>query len=517
MSSSQSVAVAKDPNIDGGWGWMIVFSTFIIHVITDGVMFSFGVFYQPFLEFFETTGALASLVMSIFVGTCCVAGPLASALVNKYGCRVVSILGTVVSCLGFLLSIFASNIWLLFLTIGVISGVGFGLIYLPTIVSVALHFNLKRSSAMGISMAGSGIGSMAFAPFLEWLISYYGSWKGALLITTGLTLHCFIFSFFYREFEAVVEIPIPLDEEGQPSLTEIQELVDPFGLPLPLTQAQPSRQMSIVGSNIYLRRQSVASNQPGLMQKPDILYFGSAVVEDEATDEETQHLPVVPSTIPSAISSLTAQREPCLGFAKTLREMLRVSLLGNYVFLVFSLSSLLHYFGLTAPLVFIVHRSTEMNIADSSQGSLLLSIMGVTNMLGKVIVGFWADKTKFSRLNIYSILLLVNGVATMMTSLITQYYQMAVYSAVFGLTVGGSLSLSSIVMVDLLGMDSLNNAYGIFLLVTGISTFVGTPLTGIFHDMTGNYDLGFWAAGGMVILGSLLLFAIPPIQKRFPQ
>ncbi|KAF8782451.1 Monocarboxylate transporter 14 like protein [Argiope bruennichi] len=463
-----SLTVAKDPNIDGGWGWMVVFSTFIIHVITDGVMYSFGVFYAQFLEYFETTGALASLVMSIFVGSCCVAG------------------------------------------------LGFGLIYLPTIVSVALHFNLKRSSAMGISMAGSGIGSMLFAPFLEWLINYYGSWKGALIITTGLTLHCLVFSFFYREFEAVVEIPIPMDIEGEPSLSDIQEIIDPYGLP-PLTPGESSRRLSIVGSNIILRRPSVAANQPGLMQKPDILYHGSAVPETEPVPEDAEHLPVVPTTVPSAISSLTAQREPCLGFVKTLQEMLKVSLLGNYVFLVFSLSSLLHYYGMTAPLVFIVHRSTEMNIADSAQGSLLLSIMGVFNMSGKIFIGFWADKTRFSRLNIYSILLLVNGATTMMTSLVNKYYQMAAYSAIFGLTLGGSLSLSSIVLVDLLGMDKLNNAYGIFLLVTGISTFIGTPLTGVFRDMTGDYDLGFWVAGGIVVLGSALLFTIPSIQRRFPQ
>ncbi|XP_055932281.1 monocarboxylate transporter 14-like [Argiope bruennichi] len=105
----------------------------------------------------------------------------------------------------------------------------------------------------------------------------------------------------------------------------------------------------------------------------------------------------------------------------------------------------------------------------------------------------------------------------MMTSLVNKYYQMAAYSAIFGLTLGGSLSLSSIVLVDLLGMDKLNNAYGIFLLVTGISTFIGTPLTGVFRDMTGDYDLGFWVAGGIVVLGSALLFTIPSIQRRFPQ
>ncbi|GIY28102.1 monocarboxylate transporter 5 [Caerostris extrusa] len=197
--------------------------------------------------------------------------------------------------------------------------------------------------------------------------------------------------------------------------------------------------------------------------------------------------------------------------------MLGLSLLLNYVFLIFTLSSFLHYFGLTAPLVYICHRSTELGISDSSQASLLLSIMGVTNTVGKIAVGIWSDRTAIKPYVIYSLILGINGISTMMTSLVTRYYQMAIYSAVFGFTVGGSLSLSSIVLVDLLGMEKLNNSYGIFLLMQGLSTFVGTPLTGVLRDMTGDYDVGFYLAGGMVVLGSIILFAIPVIQKRFPQ
>ncbi|GIY28100.1 monocarboxylate transporter 14 [Caerostris extrusa] len=258
-------------------GWMVVFSTFMIHIICDGIMYSFGIFYSPFLESFNTTSGLASLVMSIFIGICACAGPIASALLNRYGCRIVSILGTIISAAGFLLSLVIDRIEVLFVTIGVVArykylqynGIGFGLMYLPTIVSVALHFKLKRATAMGISMSGSGIGSMIFAPLLEWLISYYGYWKGALLIATGILLNCLVLSFFYREFEAVVEVPIPLDEEGEPSITDIADVV---GLSGSISLPRQSRVLSVAGSNIYLRRKSVASNAPGLMAKPDILY-----------------------------------------------------------------------------------------------------------------------------------------------------------------------------------------------------------------------------------------------------
>lgn len=49
-------------------------------------------------------------------------GPVASALTNRYGCRVVTIAGAIVAAIGFILSLFAPNIYYLFFSFGVLSG-----------------------------------------------------------------------------------------------------------------------------------------------------------------------------------------------------------------------------------------------------------------------------------------------------------------------------------------------------------------------------------------------------------
>ena len=58
---------------DGGWGWMVVFGSFIIHVIADGVAYSFGIFYIEFLEYFQAgrgpTGWIGSLMVGITWGS----------------------------------------------------------------------------------------------------------------------------------------------------------------------------------------------------------------------------------------------------------------------------------------------------------------------------------------------------------------------------------------------------------------------------------------------------------------
>lgn len=54
---------------DGGWGWVVVFASFMIHVIADGVTYTFGIFYVEFLEYYKESKGTTAWVASIMVGT----------------------------------------------------------------------------------------------------------------------------------------------------------------------------------------------------------------------------------------------------------------------------------------------------------------------------------------------------------------------------------------------------------------------------------------------------------------
>ena len=81
------------------------------------------------------------------------------------------------------------------------AGFGFGLIYLPAIVSVTCYFEKYRSLATGIAVAGSGLGTFIFAPFIEYLISTYGGWRGTVLILAGLAFNTAIMGALFRPLE----------------------------------------------------------------------------------------------------------------------------------------------------------------------------------------------------------------------------------------------------------------------------------------------------------------------------
>lgn len=51
-----------------GWGWVVVLSSFIIHVIVDGITYSFGVLFIALLDDFKGGKGESAWILSIFVG-----------------------------------------------------------------------------------------------------------------------------------------------------------------------------------------------------------------------------------------------------------------------------------------------------------------------------------------------------------------------------------------------------------------------------------------------------------------
>ena len=71
-------------------------------------------------------------------------GPSASKLTASHGGHVVCMTGALVATLGLLLASFVNTIPLLILCYAVITGLGFGLMYIPAIVACVPYFTKNR-------------------------------------------------------------------------------------------------------------------------------------------------------------------------------------------------------------------------------------------------------------------------------------------------------------------------------------------------------------------------------------
>lgn len=184
---------------DGGWGWVVVFASFMINLIADGVSMSFGILFVDLIDYFEQSKGKTAWVGSLYLSMPLLTGPIASSLTDRYGCRRVCIVGSLLAASGFVASYMGTSLEFLFLTFSV-SGFGLALCYVTSIVSVAYYFERRRSLATGLAVCGTGIGTFVFAPLTIRLLETF-AWQGTLLILAGFFLNMVISGALMRDLD----------------------------------------------------------------------------------------------------------------------------------------------------------------------------------------------------------------------------------------------------------------------------------------------------------------------------
>ncbi|XP_034612969.1 monocarboxylate transporter 13 isoform X1 [Trachemys scripta elegans] len=217
---------------DGGWGWMVVLAAFFQSALVFGVIRSFGVFFMEFVGYFGELSGRVSWITSIgiavqqFASELC-GGPVGSALSTQYGARPVVMAGGLLSGLGMLLASFATSLTHLYLSIGLLSGFGWALVFTPSVASVARYFKKRRTFATGLAFTGVGLSSFAFSPLFQFLVDTY-AWRGALLVVAGMSFNLVVCGALIR--------PLTLKEDlassGDPGGSCLGKLSTLFGLPL---------------------------------------------------------------------------------------------------------------------------------------------------------------------------------------------------------------------------------------------------------------------------------------------
>lgn len=108
------------------------------------------------------------------------------------------------SGLGFFMASFCTSIEGLYITFGLIGGLGLGFAYVTAVVSIAFWFEKKRNLAIGIGASGTGLGTFLYAPFTQWLIENYG-WRSTTLILAGTMLNLCVCGALMRDPDWMIE------------------------------------------------------------------------------------------------------------------------------------------------------------------------------------------------------------------------------------------------------------------------------------------------------------------------
>ncbi|XP_045156982.2 monocarboxylate transporter 12-B-like [Mercenaria mercenaria] len=532
---------------DGGWGWMIVLGAFLVHLITDGILYSFGIFYIEFLEYYKGGKGETAWIGSLAAGFQLFAGPLASILINKFGCRLTIIVGSVAAALGYVLSIFSPNIYFLYFSFGTLSGIGFCLTYLPVIDSIGHYFEKKRTFAVGLASCGSGVGAFIFNPFTKYLIDMY-AWRGALLIQAGILLNCIICGAIFRPVEkqkASAYGPVPLEkrkakEENFPSTSDAKNMT--LGADCN-DYANKNESHFESSSTSELEKSKCKACKYGIssfhcensLHKKENPQEQKLLAGDVA-DKYFQHGELPSSDIDSNISASLAKSERTIANLESIHEVktkiakklccgcgranlhnvtkqsCNLSPLKDVMFIMYLISNVLASLCLLIPIMFLYDRAIDQGI-NTESAKWLGSIVGIGNTVGRVLSGIFADKFKVNRLLLFETSLIICGIATTLCPLCFNFTSLILFACLFGLSYGVYIPLMSVVLVDLLGLEMLTNSFGILLFFKGTANLIGPPVAGWLYDATGSYNIPFIIGGITVAASGILLYSVTCIRR----
>ncbi|KAL7625285.1 hypothetical protein AAE478_004501 [Parahypoxylon ruwenzoriense] len=171
-------APASDDEVDypdgGALAWRQVLAGHFINAMACGYGAAFGIYQLYYTETLKLPSAQISWIGSIQIFlnnlTCTAAGRLADA---GYA-REAVLAGSFIALLGTFMTSLATEYWQIFLAQGVCTGIGLGLMYMPTITIVSSYFKERRGLALTLSTAGTGTGSIIFPATVQYLIPQIG-------------------------------------------------------------------------------------------------------------------------------------------------------------------------------------------------------------------------------------------------------------------------------------------------------------------------------------------------------
>ena len=177
MSSSTSEKIMGMEPETGRW--ILILFGMVINLCL-GTIYSWSVFVAPLTAYFTkdlgqtVTASDILLPFSVFLAFFAIAMPFTGKYIEQYGPRNVTIVGGILTGLGWLLASFATSVPMLYIVYGVIGGIGVGIAYGVPVAVSARWFPDRRGLAVGLTVLGFGFSAFFTANIAGWLIEAYG-------------------------------------------------------------------------------------------------------------------------------------------------------------------------------------------------------------------------------------------------------------------------------------------------------------------------------------------------------
>ncbi len=172
------------------YGWWVVCAALVGMIVSQGpvLVFTFGIFMKPLAAEFGWSRSQISLALTFAILSAAFFTPWVGKLVDRHGARQVAIPALILFGVGIAtLSFLPKNLWIFYIwfcAIGILSAGG-----TPTAYAKAISqwFIRRRGLALGLSMAGIGLGAGLMPVIAQQAVSTVG-WRGGFAVIGAIVL-----------------------------------------------------------------------------------------------------------------------------------------------------------------------------------------------------------------------------------------------------------------------------------------------------------------------------------------
>ena len=311
----------------------------------------------------------------------------------------------------------------------VVAGIGAGLCYAPSIVILGQYFDKRRALANGISFCGAGIGSFVLPPVIRYSLDTYGL-DTTFLLLAACMLHVSVAGMLFRPPEFYVKR--------------------------------------------YMRRRA----QRRSLRLPETVVWVSKISRDAKVMVRENSMITTPIDGTFALEKRVslAHTKDAMYFTDSLRKVsgFRWKLLFNPVLLMYAITLSVCDSSYGNVYIFMPSHATMAGFSKSN-GALLISVMGITQAVSRLVSGWFADLNIIDKKHIYQWAMFVCGMTLCVMPLLQSYVLLVIASVLCSFSAGGFVVLSAVLIAENLGTENLPTTYGV-LYSTESFFFLGSPV-----------------------------------------
>lgn len=381
------------------------------------------------------------------------------------------------------------------------TGFGGAMVFTPAYVMVGSYFDKNKGKAMGLATIGSGLGSIILAPTVTALLYNY-SFFGTMIMLGGIQLHNCVAGALYRPVSSQVEKYVDCQSKSGDNVEQSE---------------MKSNDTNYAEKQLNKSSQMKLENSEDLETKDQLMLENSKDPEKGdncRTNYAENHLrkcskkKILSSKL---ILETSEDLETKKDHSKTLKtsccHLAEDSLFRNFTFYLYGYLIMSMQICIQSYVIFLPGYAKEYG-ASTTEASLLLSIFGFVDMIGRLLFGILFDLKWISRRrkDFYCLVSALFGLGAMSLTFMPNFVSICVMTVWVAMFEGATHSQRATVLSDFVPVKQMPTAVGVIIFCQGVGNVWGPPFAGFLRDITGTNAYGFIFCGSVMFSASLLFY-----------